>query len=206
MEIRIRMNDGLSKELMRKHVARWATLTETQWNMLSRIFHEREVAQKTQLATPGSIKHELFFVNHGLLRFYYLSSDGKEINKAFIAEDMFAGPLAASALNLPIIYGIETLEDTSVLIADYRDFAALFDQDIVFERVGRKLAEWLLIRKEIRQRSLLQQNARQRYLDFAEHHPSMLQRVPQYHIASYLGITEVSLSRLRRSLAEENIS
>lgn len=200
------MTIASSTELMREHIARWATLADSQWDMLFRIFNEKTVAPKTQLATPGSTKHELFFVNHGLLRFYYLSSDGKEVNKAFIAEDMFAGPLAASALNLPIIYGIETLEESSVLVADYRDFAALFDRDNVFERVGRKLAEWLLIRKEIRQRSLLQQNARQRYLDFAEHHPSMLQRVPQYHIASYLGITEVSLSRLRRSLVEENIS
>ncbi|MGH1362082.1 MAG: Crp/Fnr family transcriptional regulator [Calditrichia bacterium] len=200
------MTEVNSSRQMKTLVETWANLDANQWSMLSAIFQERRVDARVQIATPGSTRHELFFVSAGLLRFYYLSSDGKEVNKAFIAENMFAGPLAASALNLPIIYGIETLEQTTLLSADYHRFAALFDADPIFERVGRKLAEWLLIRKEIRQRSLLQQNASQRYLDFVEHHPTMLQRVPQYHIASYLGIAEVSLSRLRRALAADQLS
>lgn len=79
------------------------------------------------------------------------------------------------------------------------DFVALFEQHPIFDRLGRKLAEWLLIRKELRARSLLQQQAKERYLDFEEQYPDLVKRVPQYHIASYLGITEVSLSRLKRT-------
>ena len=85
-----------------------------------------------------------------------------------------------------------------------QDFVNLYERDPVFERLGRKFAEWLLIRKELRARSLLQQQAKQRYIAFAQNYPEFVLRVPQYHIASYLGITEVSLSRIKRSLKSES--
>lgn len=147
--------------------------------------------------------HELMFVCSGLLRFYYLAEDGTESNKAFAAENDFAGPLAASYLDLPVIYGIQTLEPTTMLVANYYDFVALFDEHPVFDRLGRRLAEWFLVRKELRTRSLLQHQAKDRYLTFKERFPQITERVPQYHIASYLGITEVTLSRLKRSLRQE---
>ncbi|NEP84847.1 MAG: Crp/Fnr family transcriptional regulator [Okeania sp. SIO3B3] len=183
-------------------VAPWADLTDAQWTQLAAIFRHRTAAKKDYLLVPGDMVHELVFVCHGLLRFYYLSADGTESNKAFIAENTFAGPLGAFTLNLPVMYGVQALEDTSLLVATYTDFAGLFDEHPAFDRLGRRLAEWLLARKELRARSLLQQQASERYLDFVSQHRGLVQRVPQYHIASYLGITEVSLSRLRRALAQ----
>ncbi|WP_414588554.1 Crp/Fnr family transcriptional regulator [Scytonema sp. PCC 10023] len=129
-----------------------------------------------------------------------MTDDGMESNKAFIAENTFAGSLAAYNLDLPIVYGVQALEPTMLLTASFSDFVALFDQHPIFDRLGRKLAEWLLIRKELRARSLLQQQATERYLDFVKQYPDLVKRVPQYHIASYLGITEVSLSRLKRTV------
>ena len=70
----------------------------------------------------------------------------------------------------------------------------------MFERLGRKLIESLLVRKELRTRSLLQQSAKERYLSFLETYPHLVARIPQYQLASYLGITEVSLSRLKNSM------
>ncbi len=191
---------------LRAALTEWVDLDEPQWDRLASIFEVRTVENQEHLLLPGDRVYELLFVCRGLLRFYYLADDGAESNKAFIAEDMFAGPLAASRLDLPVLYGVQALEPTTLLAARYADFAALFESHPVFDRLGRKLAEWLLIRKEVRQRSLLQQNATERYLDFIAHHPRLAQRVPQYHIASYLGITDVSLSRLRRALAQEQVS
>ncbi len=187
---------------LRVAVAQWVDLSEAQWHQLAAIFKVRTIPPSTTLLHPGDRVYEILFVCDGLLRFYYADTEGTESNKAFIAEDMFAGPLAASALDLPVLYGVQALEKTTLLAARYTDFVALFETHPVFDRLGRKLAEWLLIRKEVRQRSLLQQNATERYLSFIEAHPTLVQRVPQYHIASYLGITEVSLSRLRRALAQ----
>lgn len=185
---------------LRSAVNQWVKLTDQQWEQFAAIFTEKTVNPQEFILLPGDYVHELLFVCSGLLRFYYLSEDGTESNKAFIAEDTFAGPLAASVLKMPVIYGIEALEPTTLLVADYADFVGLFEEHPVFDRLGRKLAEWLLVRKELRTRNLLQYQAKDRYLAFKRQFPELAERVPQYHIASYLGITEVSLSRLKRSL------
>ncbi len=179
-----------------------SVLDEAQWQQFAALFSVRLEAANTHLLLPGDKVYELLFVTSGLLRFYYVDGEGNEANKAFIAEDTFAGPLASSMLDLPVIYGVQSLEETRLLVCDYRAFVALFEHDPTFERLGRKFAEQLLMRKELRMRSMLQQNARARYLDFIARHPDLVQRIPQYHIAGYLGITEVSLSRLRRSILE----
>ena len=188
------------QQQLRNAIAQWVTLSDLQWAKLRTIFRQREVPSREFVALPGAETHELLFVCQGLLRFYYVAGDGRETNKAFIAENEFAGPLASSALALPLYYGIEALEPSDLLVAPFSDFSGLFEQDPMFDRLGRKLAERLLIRKELRTRSLLQQNASDRYRDFVRQHPDLIDRVPQYHIASYLGITEVSLSRLKRDL------
>lgn len=185
---------------LRNAVDQWVELTDQQWQQFAAIFQEKKVNAQEFILLPGDYVHELLFVCAGLLRFYYLSEDGTESNKAFIAENTFAGPLAASVLKMPVIYGIEALEPTTLLVASYTDFVALFDEHPIFDRLGRKLAEWLLVRKELRTRNLLQYQAKDRYLAFKQQFPELAERVPQYHIASYLGITEVSLSRLKRSL------
>lgn len=188
-----------SFEQMRFALASWLELSDLQWRTFAGIFNEKRVAHTEHLLHPGDQDYELVFVCEGLLRFYYPAADGSETNKAFVTNG-FAGPLAASGLGLPILYGVEALEDTLLLTADMGAFRALFDEHPVFDRFGRLLAEAMLRRKELRARSLLQQSATERYLAFKEQHPELLRRLPQYHIASYLGITEVSLSRLKREL------
>jgi CRP-like cAMP-binding protein len=181
---------------MQNKLDNWVKLSPENWHKFIAIFRQKTFTPRETILLPGENKHELFFVCEGLLRFYYLDENGIESNKAFICENMFAGPLAAFALELPVVYGINALETTTVFVAPYQDFVNLFEIDPAFDRIGRKLAEWLLMRKELRMRSLLQKKAKDRYLEFVKQHPQFVQRVPQYHIASYLGITEVSLSRL----------
>lgn len=180
-------------------------LTEHQWHQLASIFHVRHAARQEHILLPGACGQELLFVGNGLLRLYCLSDDGIESNMAFYTENTFTCYRGAVSLNLPVIYGIQALEPTNYLAVKYTDLFALFDQDPAFDRLGRRLAELSLAGKEFRTRSLLQQQAKERYLDFLEQHPELAQRVQQYHIASYLGITDVSLSRLNRTLAQEQL-
>jgi len=193
-------------EHLRFAMKEWIQLSDLQWQTFSNVFFEKRFEAGTHLLQPGSTTYELIFVTEGLLRFYYLSEDGIESNKAFVPEGNFAGPLAASGLNLPIMYGVEALEDTTLLAVDLKDLAALFEEHPIFDRFGRMLAELILRRKELRTRSLLQKTAKQRYIDFRAEHPDLLKRVPQFHIASYIGITEVSLSRIKREVVQQNFA
>ena len=179
----------------------WAPLSDAQVAALADAFETRDVDAREPVALPGSDRHHVLFVAQGLLRFYYPTPDGRESNKAFVSEGEFAGALAAAGLGVPILYGIEALEPTRLLAATVERWSALLDTDPAFERVGRKLAERILIRKEQKARSLMVEDARARYLAFVEARPDLVQRVPLYHIASYLGVTDVHLSRVRRELA-----
>ncbi|MEM8598460.1 MAG: Crp/Fnr family transcriptional regulator [Bacteroidota bacterium] len=190
--------DRIVLERMRGMLADWVVLSDAQFATLASIFEERRAAKGDRLLLPGDRRHEILFVVDGLLRFYYSGEDGAESNKAFVAEDTFAGALASARLDLPVLYGIEALEATAYLAADCAAFTALYEADPVFDRLGRCFAELLLVRKERRTRSFLQHDAWARYATFCKAHPDLLQRVPQYHIASYLGVSEVHLSRLRR--------
>ena len=183
-------------------VSQWVDLSAKQWQQFASIFKLRQVEAREFIVLPGANQHEIIFVNEGLLRFYYIDEEGEEANKAFIGEDEFAGPLASAALGLPLYFGIQALEPTQMLVAQYSDYVNLFEQDLVFERLGRKLTETLLVRKELRTRSLLQQNAKERYINFLETYPNLADRIPQYQLASYLGIAEVSLSRLKKSIPQ----
>ncbi len=188
---------------LRRTFAQWAELDDEQWALLAALFHGRTVAARDYVAQPGATEHELIFVGQGLLRYFYSSAEGKESNKAFVAEGELAGPLASALLGLPLAFGVQALEPTTMLVAPLAAFTQLYERDHVFERLGRRLAELLLVRKELRTRSLLEQRASERYQSFVRTHPTLVSRIPQYHLASYLGITEVSLSRLKRALLEQ---
>lgn len=175
----------------------WASLTDAQHSTLAEAFVPASYAARETVALAGSRSHDVLFVASGLLRFYYPGADGKEANKAFVTEGEFAGALAAAHLGTPLLYGVEALEPSLVLHLPYARFAALMDADAGFERLGRRLAEYILVRKERRARSLLTERASARYTAFAEAEPHLARRVPLYHIASYLGMTDVHLSRVR---------
>lgn len=186
---------------MRQTLSQWTDFEDPEWDRLESIFRVRKVNKGDTLLKPGETAKRILFVCSGLLRYYYRETDGRETNKAFLSEDAFSSPLSACASDLEIGCGVQALEPTVILIAETAAFNALYDAHPIFDRLGRKLGEWWMARKELRTRAFQSQDARERYLDFIRMHGNLAQRVPQYHIASYLGITEVSLSRIRRALA-----
>jgi CRP-like cAMP-binding protein len=188
-------------EEMRQILSRWVEIPDDLWASFAIVFKSRRVREKEHVIRPHDRFDEIFFVNRGLLRIYYLSADGKEFNKSFISERMFAGSFASYNGISEISCGVQALEDSVLLAAEYRHFAAFYDRHHIFDRLGRMALEWLLVRKERREQSFLLSSAKERFQDFAREHPELVRRVPQYHLASYLGITEVSLSRLKRELS-----
>lgn len=197
------MKNEKAFEQFKSAINSWLNLDDEQWQLLTSIFQVKVLKNKEYVVLPDSETHEILFVCEGILRFYYIDDEGAEANKAFIVENEFACPVASAILKLPIFYGVQAIENTVLLSANYNDFIKLCDKHPIFERIGRKLNESLLVHKELRARSLLQKDAKGRYLEFIKFSPHLAQRVPQYHIASYLGVTEVSLSRIRNSLAQK---
>ena len=189
------MKNLYSKSFLR-FVEKYSTLSEDEISKLLEIFEYRFFENKSHIISPLEEKSTIFFICSGLIRYYYLADDGKEWNKAFISENMMSTSFSTDFLGSASPFGIQAMEDTALLIADYTNFEALYDHHPMIERFGRKLIELILISKMNRERSFLKNNAKTRYKEFILQNPNLVTRIPKYHLASYLGITESSLSRL----------
>jgi len=193
--------DDVYYDQMRDALARWADIPDDAWLLMKRVFRVTRLPRLGFALKPGDQPSHVFFVCSGLLRYFAASPTQRPANKVFLWENMFSNPIGECSLNFDVDCGIQALEPTVVLMADAEEFDTLYDQHPVFDRLGRKLGEWWLEQKEARALAFQQQDAKERYETFVQRNPVLVQRVSQIHIASYLGITEVSLSRIRRQLA-----
>jgi CRP-like cAMP-binding protein len=161
------------------------------------IFHPTEVRRGALLLRAGERPQTLAFVSAGLLRLYYIGCEGREFTKSFCVEGEIVAAYSALLLDSPSRLFIEALEDSQLLVADYQAYQALAAQHPCWTIVGQRRAEALFIKKELREGALLLDDAETRYLQFLAEYPGLEARLKQHQIASYLGISPVSLSRVR---------
>jgi CRP-like cAMP-binding protein len=128
---------------------------------------------------------------------YYLDATGTEWTKSFCVAGNVVAAYSALLRGEPSRLYIQALEPSTLLIADFAAYQTLTLEHPCWQIVNCKLAESLFIKKEQRESELLLDDAPTRYQKFLDEYPGLEARVKQYHIASYLGITPVSLSRIR---------
>lgn len=163
----------------------------------------REFAQGDMVLRAGELSDTLYLLESGLVRLYYTTPDGRERNKAFYAGGEITGPVSAAMTGSAAPFSIQCLEDTRALAFAFADLEqASRDYPVLARRYTRMLAR-AFIRNEQREAMLLTCNAEQRYRWLLQHEGELARRLPQFHIASYLGIDAVSLSRLKRKLRQE---
>lgn len=145
-----------------------------------------------------------FFVENGLLRQYSINENGKEHILSFAPENWIVTDRESSVFNQPSAYYIQALEDSIVVMID-EDFIRLLSEKIPgFTDFNNRLLHNHIRHLQNRIHLLLSAAAEDRYLEFIKMHPDILLRVPQSMVASYLGISPESLSRVRRELAEKH--
>lgn len=161
------------------------------------IFQAESFAKGEYFIEVGQHADSIAYVAQGLLRSFYLSPKGEEINKHFFLSGNFVAPLTSLVSGVPSPVNIDCLESTSVLVASYRRVLEIYENYPELNKIGRVLIEYAWIGKERRETQLIMLDARARYMAFLQEYPGLERRIPQYHIASYLGITPVQLSRIR---------
>lgn len=143
-----------------------------------------------------AICDKYFFIVKGLLRVYY-EKGNREVTDWFGEENSLTGPLV-SGLNLPnAIHSIELLEDTTLIQVSLWDLEMLCTEFHEIERLGRMIAIQTAIKLQYKIECMLFLTAKERYEEFIKNHPTILQRASLGHIASYLGMNQVTLSRAR---------
>lgn len=149
----------------------------------------------------GDVAHSFGWIVRGLVREYYVSSNGREHNRAFCWEGLPFGSLIDLISMQPPITYIEAIEDVEALVIQWNDFEALCARDPRWHVFARRCTELLLFTKIRREHDLLTLDAEARYERLLERAPGIESRVPLYHLASYLGIRHEHLSRIRRRRA-----
>jgi len=127
----------------------------------------------------------------------------EEKNIFFFSENQFVVSFRSFVFQYPCSYYIEALEEAEILYISYNDLQYLYNVHKSWEKFGRLLAEHFFNQSQARAEELLFLSHEQRYLNLIKEHPNIVQRVQSYHIASYLGIKNQSLSRIRKRIAEK---
>lgn len=151
------------------------------------------------LFREGRKNRDVYFVADGLARVYYLC-DATEVNLLFGIEGELLVSLKSYVENEPGYENIELLEPCKLIKLEYTALQHLYESDTAIANWGRKLAERALIETEERLMSRQFKTATQRYKELIEKYPYLLQRVQLGHIASYLGVSQVTLSRIRAEI------
>ncbi len=161
---------------------------------------ERSLARDEVLVQAGERAHSIYLVQSGLVRLYYTDAEGRERNKAFYGAGNVTGPVSAIMSGQPASFSIQALEACELIQADLDQLLQIAPSHPEVSRLVIRLLSGAFMRNEQREMLLLTCNAEQRYRWLLEHQADLVERIPQYHIAAYLGVDAVSLSRLKRKL------
>ena len=152
--------------------------------------------RKTILLKEGDVNNNACMVLSGLVRAYYLN-EGKDITSRFMDEGFIITSWISFYTRKPGNEFLETQEDTTLACVHYNDIQKLYDEFPEFNVIGRKQVEYSFYMSELRTRMLRKHTAEEKYKFFLENHPNLMLRVSLKHIATYLGMNEETLSRIR---------
>jgi CRP-like cAMP-binding protein len=147
--------------------------------------------------------HEVGYIQVGIVRYFTILPDGTESTKDFSFKGNFTVSFGSAALQRPAEVAIDAVVRTELLVWPYQTLIDLYDSNMEWQKVGRRIAELLYVRKEQRELSFLLLDAEARYRQMLAQFGAQAEAIPQYFLASYLGIQPQSLSRLRRRIVDE---
>ncbi len=177
-----------------------AALSNNSWSEAKTLFKLLHFEKNSHIIEMEEIVKDLYFITSGMARYYYLSENGKEFNKTFQTVGNVLTSVSSLVEKKPSPFFIQALEPTTCLVITYDDLLQLVKKFPDWNQLYISLLEKVLIRKESREADFLLLNASQRYKKFLCEYSQVVDKIPNYHIASYLGITEVRLSNIRKNL------
>jgi CRP-like cAMP-binding protein len=183
-----------------KHIKQHVHPSEKDLELLYSALTEISVAKGKFLLMPGThVKHEYFVIN-GCLKAYYLDKKGNKLVIQFAIENWWVGDFEAFYNHVPSRLYIEAIEDSQLLSINYDALQQLYKDAPIFERYFRILTTNAFVSQRERILSTLEKNTKERYLEFCASYPNIEDRVANYDIANYLGVSPENLSRVRRQL------
>jgi CRP-like cAMP-binding protein len=172
-------------------------IIDKDWELLSGITYPEEFQKGKLLLKEGEKCNSIWFLSKGAVRFY------ENVNGEYRTTHFFTSPSMFTVYHSLVTgaaseISIETVEEVKLEVLPYKTLSALYNENHAIERIGRIMAEHQFVAEFNRRRMLLNMDALERYEFLEAHQPDVFQHFPLKDIATYLGITPVSLSRLRK--------
>ena len=190
-------------DLLRAHILKRVKLTDEEFTRATTFFIPKKLRKHQFLLQEGEVSKHLAFVLKGCLRCYSVDDKGEEHIVQFAIEDWWISEPYSALTGEPSEYNIDAIEDSEILLLERDSERRLLEEIPKFERLFRLLLENRFVANQRRINAALSTSAEERYLSFLKIYPDIARRVPQSQIASYLGFTPQSLSRIRRELSEK---
>jgi CRP-like cAMP-binding protein len=196
-------NQSASYSILRKHIEAFSKISADDWNLLLPHLEIKTIRKNELLIAEGKRAGDVGFVLEGMFRQYY-TKDGEEKTTYFFFENHFISSYISCITGKPSLITIEALSDATYISYPYKILQELYDKSMAWQKFGRLIAEYFTMGLEERMVGLLMQSPEERYLDLLKSNKKkIMERVPQHFVANYLGITPVSMSRIRKRLANK---
>ena len=189
--------------LILANISKHIELEQSEIDYFISLLKLRKLKKKQYLLQAGDVCRHEYFINKGCLRAYSTDDTGVDHILQLGIEGWWIGDMYSFLSGTPANYHIDALEDSEVLMIDKKSLEELYKTVPKFERFFRIIIQNAFVAMQRRVIENLSQDAEERYLQFINRYPAFEQRIPQHQIASYLGITPESLSRIRRQLTEK---
>src|SRR6187399_1440794 len=176
--------------------------SDAELELVMKYFEHKNIKKKTILLKAGDTAQELYFIVSGCMRLFY-EKDGADISAYFFTDHTFAGAYDSFVSRQPSRHAIEAIEDCQILTISYKGWQQLFIELPQMHGFVLKVIEERFISLHKLYTSLILDSPEERFTNLVKERPDILQRIPQHQIATFLGVTPVSLSRIRNRLAKK---
>lgn len=183
------------------NIKRYVSLNEADEKQFTSIVKTTRVKRRQFIVQPNFVCAHQTYVVKGVFRSYFVNDSGVEHTIQFAIEDWFISDFNSYVTQTPASLFVEALEDAVINQISYQDVEDLCNLNPKFERYFRLVAQKSFVFSQKRVLSNLGKSAEERYLEFSSLYPSIVKRVPQYALASYLGMSPEFLSKIRKRLA-----
>ncbi|HJY12508.1 MAG TPA: Crp/Fnr family transcriptional regulator [Flavobacterium sp.] len=183
-------------------ILRFGNLNQQQLDFIRSKAQEISISKEEYFSEAGKISRQVAFVVDGIMRVCYYDNKGEEITKYFIEENNLVVDLESFDNEIPSSSYVQAVTDCKLIVFQRKDWLELLQTIVGWEAIVHKIISRALLQKVERRSPLVSEDAKTRYLKFLEIYPNVVNRIPLSYIASYLGITQSSLSRIRKNIGK----
>jgi CRP-like cAMP-binding protein len=188
-------------DIIAEHLRNFAALNDKDISESRQFWKARKINKGDFFNTQSMVCNDLGLVVKGIFRIYYHDPNSEQDkNIFFFSESQFVVSFRSFISRNPCYYFIEAMEDSEIVFISYKDLNNLYETNINWGKFGRLLAELFFAYAQTRTEEFLFNSHEERFIKLLDEHPNIIERIPAYHISSYLGITNPSLSRIRKRI------